>query len=55
MHFLSNEEKEKWIEDYVERETTGARMFVEDAAATVQQEQEDIRQAENAGFTNRVL
>jgi hypothetical protein len=24
-HFLSNEEKEKWIEDYVERETAGAR------------------------------
>jgi len=23
-HFLSNEEKEKWIEDYVERETAGA-------------------------------
>jgi hypothetical protein len=22
MHFLSTEEKEKWIEDYVERETT---------------------------------
>jgi len=24
-HFLSNEEKEKWIEVYVERETAGAR------------------------------
>jgi len=24
-HFLSNEEKEKWIEDYVERETAVAR------------------------------
>ena len=24
-HFSSNEEKEKWIEDYVERETAGAR------------------------------
>jgi hypothetical protein len=24
-HFLRNEEKEKWIEDYVERETAGAR------------------------------
>jgi len=24
-HFLSNEENEKWIEDYVERETAGAR------------------------------
>jgi hypothetical protein len=24
-HILSNEDKEKWIEDYVERETAGAR------------------------------
>jgi hypothetical protein len=24
-HFLSNEEKGKWIEDFVERETAGAR------------------------------
>jgi predicted N-acyltransferase len=36
-HFLSNEEKEKWIEDYVERETAGARKRVEDAEAAVQQ------------------
>jgi hypothetical protein len=25
MHFLSNEEKVEWIEDYVQRETIGAR------------------------------
>jgi hypothetical protein len=31
MHFLSNEEKEKWIEDYVDRDTAGARKRVEDA------------------------
>jgi len=24
-NFLSNEEREKWIEDYVERQTTGAK------------------------------
>jgi hypothetical protein len=35
-HFLSNEEKEKWIEDFVERETAGARKRVEDAEAAVQ-------------------
>jgi len=35
MHFLSNEEKEKRIEDYVQRETAGARERVEDAAAAV--------------------
>jgi hypothetical protein len=36
-HCLSNEEKEKWIEDYVDRETAGARKQVEDAEAAVQQ------------------
>jgi hypothetical protein len=52
-HFLSNEEKEKWIEDYVERETAGARKRVEDAEAAVQQEQDDMTQAEIAGLTSR--
>jgi hypothetical protein len=37
-HFLSNEEKEKWIKDYVERETAEARKRVEDTEAAVQQE-----------------
>jgi hypothetical protein len=36
-HFLSNEEKETWIEDYVERETAGARMRIADAEAAVHQ------------------
>jgi len=53
MHFLSSEEKQKWIEVYVERETAGARMRVEDAEAVVQQEHDDTRKAENAGLTNR--
>jgi len=52
-HFLSNEEKETWIEDFVERETTGARKRVEDAEAAVQQEQDDIRNNELAGLTSR--
>jgi len=52
-HFLSNEEKEKLIEDYVERETAGARKRVEDAEAAVQQEQDDMTQAEIAGLTSR--
>ena len=52
-HFLSNEGKEKWIEDYVERETAGARQRVEDAEAAVQQEQDDMTQAEIAGLTSR--
>jgi len=52
-HFLSNEEKEKSIEDYVERETTGARKRVEDAEAAVQQEQDDMTHAEIVGLTSR--
>jgi len=51
-HFLSNEEKENWIEDYVERETGGARKQVEDAEAAIRQEQEDAEAAENAGLTS---
>ena len=53
MHFLSNEEREKWIEDYVERETAGARKRVEDAEAAVQQEQDDMVHTEIAGLTSR--
>jgi len=52
-HFLSNEETEKLIEDYVERETTGARKQVEDAEAAVQHEQEDMRKVEYLGLMNR--
>jgi len=51
-HFLSNEEKEKWIEDYVERETAGARKRVEEAKAAVQQEQDDMTEAEITGLTS---
>ena len=53
MHYLSNEEKEKWVQELVERETTGARKRVEDAEAAVQQEQEDMKHAEIAGLTTR--
>jgi hypothetical protein len=52
-HILSNEDKEKWIEDYVERETAGARKWVEDAEAAVQQKQDDMMHAERAGLTSR--
>jgi hypothetical protein len=47
------EEKEKWIQDYVERETAVARKRVEDAEAAVQQEQDDMTHAEIAGLTPR--
>jgi len=52
-HFSSNDEKDKWIEDYVERETAGARMRVEDAEAAVQQEQDDMTHAEITGLKSR--
>jgi hypothetical protein len=47
-HFLSNEEKEKCSENYVESETAGARKRVEDEEAAVQQGQDDMRHAEIA-------
>jgi len=53
MHFLYNEDKEKWIQDYVERETTGARKRVEHAEAAVQQEKDDTWKAETTRLMNR--
>jgi len=50
-HFLSNKEKEKWIEDYVESETTGARKRVEDAEAAIRQDQEHTEPAEDTWLT----
>jgi len=52
-HFVINKGNEKWIEDFVERETAGARKRVENAGAAVQQEQEDMTHAEFAGLTSR--
>ena len=54
-HLLSNEEKEKSIEDYVESETTVARSRVEDAQRAIKQEQEAMRKADNVGLTIREL
>jgi len=53
MHFLCKKEKEKWIDDWVDRETAGAWKRVEDAEAAVQHEQEDMNHAEITGFTNK--
>jgi len=52
-HFLSNEEKETWIDDYARRETAGAKKRIEDAKAAVQQEPEDMKHAEIAGLMAR--
>jgi len=51
MHFLHNEENEKWIEDYDERETAGAKKRVKDADAAFRQEQEDADATESTGLT----
>ena len=50
-HFLGNEEKEEWIEDYVERETAVATKWVEDAETTIEQVQDALRNAEKTGLT----
>jgi len=49
--FLSNEDKEKWIEDCVERETAVASKRVEDAETAIKQTQDDMGNAEKAGLT----
>jgi len=49
--FLSNDEKEKWIKDYVERETAVARKRVQDAETATMRELNDMTTAENAGAT----
>jgi len=52
-HSFSNEDKENWIDDYVERETARATKWVEEAEAAVQQEQQDMNNAKSTGLTNR--
>jgi len=48
MQFLCNEEKEKWIEDFVERETAMARKRVQEAETAITQH---MRTAENGCAT----
>jgi len=52
-HFLSNEEKEQYIEDYVEGETVVAWNPVEDTETAIKQNQEDMSNVEKAGLTVR--
>jgi len=51
LNFLRNEEKEKWIEDHVKRDTSGGRKRVRDTETAIQQVQDDLGNAEKAGFT----
>jgi hypothetical protein len=46
---LSNEKKEKWIEEYVERETDVARKRVQDIETAIMQEMKDMTTAESKG------
>ena len=50
-HFLSNEVKEKWIEDHVDRETAVARKRVQDTETAIMQDQEHMRNVEKAQST----
>jgi len=50
-HILSNEDKEKWIKDYVESETAVARKRVEDAETASKHKQDDMRNAGKVGLT----
>jgi len=52
-HFLSNEEKEKWIEDYSDWATAVVSNQLEDAETAIEHEQKDIRNAEKPGLTTR--
>jgi len=51
MHFSSNEEKSKWIEDYVDRETKVVMKRVQDTKTALMQEQEQMRKVEKARST----
>jgi hypothetical protein len=51
MHFLHNEEREKWIEDCVQRETAVAIQRVEDADTAMMQEQEHMGSVEKGRST----
>jgi len=50
-HLLPNEENERSIKDYLERESAVARKRVQDAETVIMQEQEDMNTAENTGVT----
>jgi len=50
-HNLSNEEKAKWIEDYVNRGSVITRITGEDAETTMMQQHENMTDDDQAGLT----
>jgi hypothetical protein len=53
MLFLSNEQKEKWLEHYVERETAVARKRVQHTETAITQELKNIPTGETARTATR--
>jgi hypothetical protein len=53
MNDLNSEEKEKWIEDFVERETTVVSKRIEDAETATKLGQDDTRTAASKGLRSR--
>jgi len=53
-HCLSNEENEKCMEDYADRETAVARKRVQDAETAIMQEQEHMMDVEKGRSTTRM-
>jgi len=51
MHCLRNKEEEKWIEDYVDRETAVARKRRRDSETAIIEEWEHMRNVEKARLT----
>jgi len=51
MHFLSNEEKGKWIKDHVDRETAVTRRRVQDTETVIEQGQQYMTNVEQARST----
>jgi hypothetical protein len=51
MIILSNEDNVRWVEHYVDRETAVVSKRVQDAETAIMQEQEHIRNVENAKST----
>jgi hypothetical protein len=52
-HILDNEEKEKWIEYYVEREIAISRMRVQDPKPVIMENLKDMVTADSGGVTTR--
>jgi hypothetical protein len=51
MHFLGNEVKAKWIEDFVEAVIAVAWMRLQDAQTAIMQQLNDMTSGENVGET----